>query len=1806
MGKKSLILIVAVGACLNSLALGQSDPNQYDYTIPARQELFKASRSGTQQAYEILQQGIEDTTLTGDERELRFFHALARLGLLVYGTGQGTVPGEVPINTSILKLAEPYGVAAAGDNFFVATDPLDPTYFEFMPSDPPSGSDAFQITLPIKKSTIPDDPCCYVVPTGLDPGTLQTTADAVNNTIIPEIDSIVDELNDITDSPTPFRIYLQPEETGLDPGVLVEVDYAEVLALKGLLAGFKASLRGVTNPAYDLLIDPYASPFNGEICDILYEFNTILNTYTDLLTVVPTSGPASLAQAKTDVIAGIDAYLAVVNHIKSETDPQQDDFIYIAPNVSGPLNVLEQRLLTLKASLQTGTAMTLPWMTTRTYDVRQGDPLVATGPLTITYDLTGYEVLRSELTARDPANPSGPVVVWRGEWGGIYENNQLEIEFEYRTPGTNQWYWGTLRGTMQGTWILNPTFSYEGYGISPTQDQMYIQGPTATDTADVQIDLTPVFAGTVDPRDMLPQLDAFNDPVPGTFGHGLGDDPTLGGVLPGMTQEMWIPRGYEVWGFDDAAMSGIEDWFLYGDGEGDPPGSTRLGRSAGQTMAFAGSYDNYLILAVGEVLIDSIVGSDGSAAQGEVDYYGTLITGLPDGSFVPVGENDVLGLAFGDMEYDDVVYVDNTGGWIGITVVTGTGENVVTATAAPTQVEANGLNQIFVTITVKDAFGDPVEGIPPEVFEVTAPGTGLSIDQPDTATDASGQTIAKISSTVVYASVDVSVSLYGQTYASLVTIEFTSGAAAKLVFAAQPDGPYAAGTTINAIPQVEVQDAAGNTVTSSSAEITMSIGNNPGGGTLSGTTAVNAVSGLATFDDLSIDKAGAGYTLTATATGLTSATSDPFTIIADSSNTKLVFVTSPGETPALAPLTPNPVVEVQDTYGNTVTTATYEITVSVTGGDPSATLAGDVAVNALNGVATYDDLTLDRAASGYVLTAAAVGFTAVDSDPFNITAEPALAIVKESSVPQADAGDEVVFTIGYTNAGLADATNVVIVETLPADLEFVSADSGGVHSAGTITWNVADVPAQTTTPLEVSFTAQIAAALADGGTVTNSSLTIDCDETDPVSAPSVSVTVNDTQGPVITPLVPEPGDEEVDPNSIVKLVITDAGGVDFDGSTVTIRIEGDLIYNGAAESPVGEYDSTGSAQEVRGICRRTGDDATAYTFTFVPSTTFRYEQHVDVVVEATDEAGNAESLSYSYWVKLRSFGPNAKVNTDVGTLAQDNPATATDAQGNIWVVWDQTNPAGDRGVYVGTMAATASSFAESEVVFDGDNNEQNPTVAVNAGGVAYAVWQQDDPNGHWDIYVASSTDGTTWSTPVKVNVDDVHNDTDQTAPAIAITAAGTMCVAWQSNQDGDQDIVLGTSTDGTTWAETQITTDDTDQTYPVVVVDEGQVVHVLWTDARNAGTSGTDIWRASSDVGPWTPGALVDADGDQSGPVAAASDILHAAWVADLGGFGEIMYANEGGGAPLLGASIVDATDLNAVQRRPALAVSGAGDRDAAFACWEDERNVSGNSDTDIYFAESGSPFGTNILVNDDTGTSPQTKPAIGLDADGNPYMVWVDRRNGNDDIYYAGATALEPVELDPPVTDANGVVTVASTTQPNLQVEIPPTALPDEDVKPEDITISEIVNGPEVPPLLGGFGLTYDFGPSGTEFAVPVKIRIPLDPAAPTYTVYNVYRYDPGDLTSPHHPWTEDGIHNPATKSLDGTYLEVEVDHFSVYGTGGALYGGGGGGGGGCALAPWGDAGPMEFMLPLVLFALILSVVTAVDLHRRRSGNRA
>jgi len=123
------------------------------------------------------------------------------------------------------------------------------------------------------------------------------------------------------------------------------------------------------------------------------------------------------------------------------------------------------------------------------------------------------------------------------------------------------------------------------------------------------------------------------------------------------------------------------------------------------------------------------------------------------------------------------------------------------------------------------------------------------------------------------------------------TLTEVAGAATKLAFSTQPGGAVA-GSYLSPQPAVTAQDQFGNTVTSSSVSITLAIGNNPSGGTLSGTKTAAASSGTATFTDLSIDTAGTGYTLIAASGSLTSSTSDSFNITAPAKSTSNTVISS--------------------------------------------------------------------------------------------------------------------------------------------------------------------------------------------------------------------------------------------------------------------------------------------------------------------------------------------------------------------------------------------------------------------------------------------------------------------------------------------------------------------------------------------------------------------------------------------------------------------------------------------------------------------------------------------------------------------------------------------------------------------------------------------------------------------------------------------------------------------------------------------------------------------------------------------------
>src|SRR5439155_77071 len=150
----------------------------------------------------------------------------------------------------------------------------------------------------------------------------------------------------------------------------------------------------------------------------------------------------------------------------------------------------------------------------------------------------------------------------------------------------------------------------------------------------------------------------------------------------------------------------------------------------------------------------------------------------------------------------------------------------------------------------------------------------------------------------------------GLTTTGSAAFDITPGAAAQLVFTVQPTNPTA-GAAITPAVQVTAQDAQGNTATAFSANVTVALGANPGGGTLSGTATVAAVGGVATFAGLSVNKSGTGYALAATATGLAGAASNPFTVAAGAA-THLAFTVQPGNTEAGAAVTPAVQVTAED------------------------------------------------------------------------------------------------------------------------------------------------------------------------------------------------------------------------------------------------------------------------------------------------------------------------------------------------------------------------------------------------------------------------------------------------------------------------------------------------------------------------------------------------------------------------------------------------------------------------------------------------------------------------------------------------------------------------------------------------------------------------------------------------------------------------------------------------------------------------------------------------------------------------------
>ena len=321
------------------------------------------------------------------------------------------------------------------------------------------------------------------------------------------------------------------------------------------------------------------------------------------------------------------------------------------------------------------------------------------------------------------------------------------------------------------------------------------------------------------------------------------------------------------------------------------------------------------------------------------------------------------------------------------------------------------------TVTAQDTFGNVATTFnsPVSVDLTHTPGTGTlggTLSQPASAGVAqfSGLTLNTVGTGyTIEATNGVMTSLPSN------PITVTPATATKLVVTIPPPTTMTSGAPFGLA--IGALDAYGNLATGYTGVVTIALHDNPGNASLGGPLTATAVGGIANFHAfITTQTAASGYTLQATADGLTSVITGPITVI-PAPATHLVVITQP---PSL--VTPGStfgfVVAAEDDFGNISTSYAGTMSVSVPGGS-GAVLGGTTTVTPANGQATFSGLTLTESNGGVALSVTSTGLTSTTTNVVSVTSPALLAFAASSITVGQNAGQatiEVTRTGGYSGA----------------------------------------------------------------------------------------------------------------------------------------------------------------------------------------------------------------------------------------------------------------------------------------------------------------------------------------------------------------------------------------------------------------------------------------------------------------------------------------------------------------------------------------------------------------------------------------------------------------------------------------------------------------------------------------------------------------------------------------------------------------------------------------------------------------------
>lgn len=283
-------------------------------------------------------------------------------------------------------------------------------------------------------------------------------------------------------------------------------------------------------------------------------------------------------------------------------------------------------------------------------------------------------------------------------------------------------------------------------------------------------------------------------------------------------------------------------------------------------------------------------------------------------------------------------------------------------------VAADGSDAAIVRVIARDAAG---RAVPNRGVEARSSNPNDVILPENLRTDKNGVAEIHVTATEVGPRV-LSITVHSLSLPQRPTLVFVPGTASYLEFVETP-GAGQAGRPLRPAIKVEVKDERGNRVSDFDSEITLHVG------TEAQTAA--AVDGVATFADVVITEPGESHRLRASAPGLEEALSEPIEVVVGPP-AALEFQRHPEDVEAGDRISLS--VLVRDPAGNPVVGSNERVRVRLYSNPTGAKLEGTLEVQAVDGIATFDDLVIRKNSAGYQITASARGYQSAESRVFTV------------------------------------------------------------------------------------------------------------------------------------------------------------------------------------------------------------------------------------------------------------------------------------------------------------------------------------------------------------------------------------------------------------------------------------------------------------------------------------------------------------------------------------------------------------------------------------------------------------------------------------------------------------------------------------------------------------------------------------------------------------------------------------------------------------------------------------------------------